>query len=87
MPVRLHSHATERAEERGATPAEIALTVETGARSPARHGRAAFELDFPGPWPRGPRTFDSKRVIAYAVLDGTDWLVITVIVKFQGAGP
>ncbi|MFO7855952.1 MAG: DUF4258 domain-containing protein [Paracoccaceae bacterium] len=83
--VRLHPHAEERAAERGASAEEIAETVATGARAPARHGRTAFERDFPGPFPRGARRFDSKRLLVYAVEDDEGWLVVTVVVKYRSA--
>jgi Domain of unknown function (DUF4258) len=36
--VRLHPHARERMEERGATEAEVRATVEQGERFPAKFG-------------------------------------------------
>ena len=82
MTVRLHRHAAARAAERGATEVEVAAAVETGERSPARHGRTAFRRNFPGAWTWRGRAFDTKQLEVYAVPEGDDWLVITVIVKF-----
>ena len=84
MSVRLHPHAHERALERGATEAEAIATIEGGERFPARFDRVGFRRNFPftGTW-RG-RSYATKQVEAYAVQDGDDWLVITVIVKFFG---
>ncbi len=87
MTVRLHPHAAERAEERGATLSEIADTVLHGTRAPARHGRTEFSRDMPGPWLRRGRNFAEKRLVVYAVEDGEGWLVITVIVKYRSASP
>lgn len=87
MAVRLHPHAAERAAERGATEDEVAATIQTGETIPAKHGRTGFRRNFRGPWAWRARPFDTKQVLAYAVADGDDWLVITVIVKFLGGRP
>ncbi len=68
--------------ERGATEAEVAATVETGESYPATHGRSAFRRNFSGEWAWRGRTFDTKQLEVYAVREGDDWLVITVIVRF-----
>lgn len=81
-PVRLHPHAVERAEERGATEAEVIATVERGESIPAKHGRAGFRRNFAGQWKRRSKTFDTKQVLAYAARADDGWLVVTVIVKF-----
>jgi len=45
--VRLHSHARDQIEERGATEAEVAATVELGERFPRKFGRMGFRRTFP----------------------------------------
>jgi hypothetical protein len=84
MSVRLHSHAQDRLAERGATDVEVIATVEGGERFPAKFGRTGFRRNFSfgAEW-RG-RRYASKQVEAYAVKEGEDWLVITVIVKYFG---
>lgn len=72
MAVRFHPHAAERAAERGATEAEVAATVETGETIPAKHGRTGFRRNFAGPWAWRARSFDTKKVLAYAAADGDD---------------
>ncbi len=57
-------------------------TVETGETYPAKHGRTAFRRNFRGPWGWRNRTFDTKQLEVYAVLEDGDWLAITVLVKF-----
>ena len=81
MVVCLHSHACERAKERGATVAEVIATVEGGEQFGAKLGRTGFRRNFAfgGQW-RG-REYATKQVEAYAV-DETGWLVITVIVRY-----
>lgn len=82
MAVRLHPHARERMEERGATTAEVIATVEQGERFSARVGRTGFRRNFrfDSEW-RG-RLYRTKQVEAYAVREGADWLVITIITRY-----
>jgi hypothetical protein len=82
LAVELHSHARERAQERGVTEAEIVATVNAGERRLAKHGRTAFRRNFAfgGLW-RGQR-YATKQVEAVAVEEPGRWLVITVIAKY-----
>ena len=65
--VDIHSHARERAIERGASEAEIVATVESGQMFPVKYGRTGFRRNFPfgGIW-RGKR-YATKQIEAYAV--------------------
>ena len=47
MEVRLHSHAKERAVERGAKEEEAIATVREGEQFPAKYGRTGFRRNFP----------------------------------------
>jgi hypothetical protein len=69
-------------EERGTTEDEIRATVERGEQFPAKFGRTGFRrnLAFGGLW-RGKR-HSTKQIEVYAVKEGNDWLVITVIARF-----
>jgi hypothetical protein len=80
--IEIHPHARERTIERGATEDEVVATVTAGERFVAKYGRTGFRrnFQFDGVW-RG-RRYVTKQVEAYAVEDGTDWMVITVLVKF-----
>jgi hypothetical protein len=82
MAVRFHPHARERMGERGATQAEVVATVHDGERISARFGRTGFRRNFAfnGEW-RGKR-YRTRQVEAYAVSEGDDWLVITVLTRF-----
>jgi hypothetical protein len=82
MKVTLHPHARERISERGATEAEVIATVLEGERFPVKFGRIGFRRNFPfdGEW-RGCH-YATKQVEAYAVKERTDWLIITVIVRY-----
>ena len=82
MAVLLHPHALGRMAERGATEDEVTATVEQGEQFPARFGRTGFRRNFlfDSEW-RG-RNYRTKQVEAYAVQEGGDWLVITVITRY-----
>ena len=82
MAVRFHPHALERMEERNATEPEVIETVEQGERFPSKYERDGFRRNFPfeSEW-RG-HYYRTKQVEAYAVREGSDWLVITVITRF-----
>ena len=82
MIVRLHPHAAERLEERGALPGEIEAAVLGGESFPAKHGRTGFRRNFAfdGTW-RG-KPYATKQIEAYAVWEDESWLVITVLVKY-----
>jgi hypothetical protein len=82
MAVRLHPHALERLQERGGAEQEVRLTVETGERFEAKFGRTGFRRNFPfaGTW-QG-EIYANRQIEAYAVQEGSDWVVITVIVKY-----
>lgn len=82
MKVEFHPHAKERTAERGATEAEVVATVREGERFPAKFGRTGFRRNFlfDGEW--HGRRYGTKQVEAYAVKKGSDWLVITVVVRY-----
>jgi hypothetical protein len=82
MAVRFHPHAQERIQERGATEAEAAATVEYGERFPAKFGRTGFRRNFPFQADWHGRQYSTKQVEVYAVQEGSDWLVITVITRY-----
>jgi hypothetical protein len=82
MAVRLHPHAWERMEERGATEEEVRATVEQGESFPAKFGRTGFRRNFRFDQNRHGRHYHTKQVNAYAVQEGPDWLVITVLTRY-----
>ena len=82
MAVRIHPHARERMEERGATEAEVQMTVTGGERFPAKFGRVGFRRNFVFDSVRRGRQYQSKQIEAIAVEEGSDWLVITIITRF-----
>ena len=72
----------QRMAERGATEDEVRATVEQGEQFPAKFGRTGFRrnFSFDSKW-RG-RYYRTKQVEAYAVQEGADWLVITIITRY-----
>jgi len=68
--------------ERGTSEDEVKATVEQGEPFPAKFGRMGFRRNFPfaSQW-RG-KYFRTKQVEGYAVREGNDWLVITVITRY-----
>jgi len=81
-PIRIHPHARERIEERGANEEEVVETVRKGEWFPAKFGRIGFRRNFPfdNLW-RGKR-YGTKQVEVYAVEEEDAIVVITVIVKY-----
>jgi hypothetical protein len=77
--VRLHPHARERMDERGATEEEGRATVEQGESFPAKFGRTGFRRNFRFDQHRHGRHYHTKQVEAYAAQEGPDWPVITVL--------
>ena len=80
--VRLHPHTRERMHERGATEEEIQATVAQGEQFPAKFGRTGFRRNFQFNQEWHGRHYHTKQVEAYAVQEGADWLVITIITRY-----
>ena len=80
--VRLHPHARERMQERGATEEEIQATVAEGEQFPVKFGRTGFRRNFQFVQDWRGRHYRTKQVEVYAVQQGADWLVITVITHY-----
>ena len=80
--VRLHPHARERMPERGATEEELQATIAQGEQFPAKFGRTGFRRNFQFDQGWRGRHYRTKQVEAYAVQEGADWLVITIITRY-----
>ena len=82
MTVHFHPHARERLFERGATEDEVMATVQGGESFSAKFGRTGFRRNFriDSRW-RG-RQYATKQVEVFAVQEGDDWLVITVVTRY-----
>lgn len=81
MTVRLSPHGRARLLERGGTEDEVRETVTAGEQFEARYGRVGFRRNFyfDGHW-QGKR-YLNKQLEVYAVREGGNWVVVTVIVK------
>lgn len=82
MAVRLHPHAVNRSEERGAAVEEVKATIEHGERFPAKFGRTGFRRNFPFEKKWRGKFYSTKQIEAYAVPEGPDWLVISIITRY-----
>jgi Domain of unknown function (DUF4258) len=80
--VRLHPHARARMQERGATEEGIQATVAQGEQFSAKFGRTGFRRNFQFDQEWRGRHYRTKQVEAYAVQEGADWLVITIITRY-----
>ena len=82
MNVRLHAHAPEPVLERGAAEAEVVASVAGGETFPAKYGRFGFRRNFRFQGQRRGKSYTIKQIEAYAVREGEDWLVVSVVVEF-----
>ena len=82
MAIRYHPHALERMKERGATEDEVETTVKQGEQFPTKFNRIGFRRNFPfnDTW-RG-KYYENKQIEVYAVTEGADWLVISLITRY-----
>jgi hypothetical protein len=69
-------------QERGATGEEVRATVEQGEQFPVKFGRTGFRRNFHFDQEWRSRHYQTKQIEAYAVREGADWLVITVITRY-----
>jgi len=82
MPVRFHPHAHERMAERGTSEQEVADALREGEQFEAKFGRTGFRRNFLFEKQWQGKYYKTKQVEAYAVREGEDWLVVTVIVRY-----
>lgn len=80
--VKLHPHARDRLLERNATEQEVIATVEEGEIFPAKYGRVGFRRNFNYESIWMGKCYSTKQIEVYAVKEGDDWLVITLITRF-----
>lgn len=82
MTIRFHSHAHERMAERGVKEQEIRAAVEKGEQFEAKFGRIGFRRNFVFEKQWQGKYYKTKQIEVYAVQEGEDWLVISVIAKY-----
>ena len=76
MKIRLHPHAQDRLNERGAFEHEAKKTVQTGEMFPAKFGRVGFRKNFPFNKAWRGKVYRNKQVEVYAVKEKGEWLII-----------
>ncbi|MBI5142173.1 MAG: DUF4258 domain-containing protein [Nitrospirae bacterium] len=82
MAVVFHHHALERMKERGVTADEVTAAIAGGEEFPAKFQRAGFRRNFAYNEMWRNKFYGIKQVEVYAVPDGDDWIVITVIARY-----
>jgi hypothetical protein len=80
--VKVHPHALQRCNERGATLEEVIHTVESGEVFPAKFDRTGFRYNFSFDDVWNAKHFMTKQLEVFATQRNDEWLVITVIVKY-----
>jgi hypothetical protein len=82
MAIQFHPPAKERMVERGTTENEVKSTIDQGEQFPAKFGRTGFRrnFSFDSEW-RG-KYYANKQLEVYAIQNGNDWLVITIITRY-----
>jgi hypothetical protein len=82
MAILIHPHARERMEERGTIEAEVRTAIGKGEKFSAKFGRTGFRHDFAFESDRDGKFFRIKQVIVYGVDEESDFIVITVVVRY-----
>jgi hypothetical protein len=82
MTINFHPHALVRMAQRGATQIQVIETVEAGEHFEAKFGRVGFRRNFIFEKQWQNRYYKNIQVIVYAVMENTDWLVISVITRY-----
>ena len=82
MKIRFHPHALMRMKERGTTKEEVTKTILEGESFPAKFERIGFRRNFRFDEQWKNKTYETKQVEAYTVLENEDVVVITVITKY-----
>ena len=82
MGVKIHFHAKERMEERGATEKEVMKTVKEGEQFPVKFGRVGYRYNFKFDAIWKNKKYNTKQIEAYTVKENSDIIVITVLVKY-----
>lgn len=75
-------HATEKMRQRGATEAEVILTIEEGDEEPARKNRTMYKRNFPFDKEWSGTHYRIKQVAPVVVRDGATLVVVTVYVFY-----
>ena len=80
--MRIHPHARDRMQERGAADEEVESAIREGERFPVKFGRQGFRRNFPFNAEWQGRRYATKQLEVIAVYEDGDWLAISLIVKY-----
>jgi hypothetical protein len=69
-------------KERGAAEEEVKAAVEYGERFSAQLGRVGFRRNFVFDRLWRGKYYRTKQIEVYAVKEGADWIVVTVITRY-----
>ncbi|HUZ60840.1 MAG TPA: DUF4258 domain-containing protein [Hanamia sp.] len=82
MDIQIPSHTLQRAEERGATKAEIIEVIETGTSILSKYGRLAKSKVFPFDNFRIKKFYDEKKIEVYYMIEDQNIITVTVYVFY-----
>ena len=82
MNIKYLPHSKSRMKERGATEEEIKTTIVTGEKFNAKFGRVGFRRNFTFNKNWLGKFYNIKQLEVYAVKEGEDLIILTVIVKY-----
>ncbi len=87
MEIQLDPHTLERAEERGASEAEISDVIETGVTIPAKYGRTGRAKIYNFDQRRHRKYYQQKRIEVFYIIERNKIITVTVYVfygKWEG---
>jgi len=79
-------HALDQMVKRGTNRMEIAATIREGEMTPAKKGRLTFRKNFPFGSEWKGKYYEMKQVMAIAVKEEEQFVVITVYTFYFGGG-
>jgi hypothetical protein len=79
-------HALDQMAKRGTTRTEVEVAIREGEVAPAKKGRLAFRKNFPFNSEWKGKYYDMKQVMAIAVKEEEQFVVITVYAFYFGGG-
>lgn len=82
MQIQIEAHTLERAQERGASEAEIKDVIDTGAPIPAKYGRIGRGKVYDFKQQRHNKYHEHKRVEVYYIEQDKILVTVTVYVFF-----
>ena len=85
MEINIDPHTLERAEERGASEAEIKDVIQTGFIIPAKYGRIGKAKVYDFKQNRHNKYYEQKRIEVFYTIEGDKIVTVTVYVFYGKA--